>query len=348
MTFALKNVDNFGGTLGYNPDVPDELQILPSIPEPRHGKVRRVINGVIAPNRLAPVEPFVSELAENLLEKVIGVGPIDIVPAVVDPIPTEAMAFVFGIPREDAARFGQMSDELLANQFKLSGKGGIGGVHPEFTGYVERLVASRREMDDPPDDVVTRLLEADLDGQPLSDMAVRTQMMMLILAGNETTRNLLGNCFHTLARCPDVFAAIKRDPEVINVVIEESLRVDAPVQMLFRTCMKPITMDTTDLVERDSVQLCLGSANRDAAHYEEPDEFRLDRENPRDHLSFGVGPHVCPGAMLARMEVRVVLEHLARMAESITLVPETTTTYNPVFFARGVKSLWVELEPARA
>jgi cytochrome P450 len=342
---ALKNVDSFGGTLGYNPELPDDVQILPSIPEPRHGKVRRVISGVIAPHRLAPVEPFVAALSEQLLSKIIGLGPVDLVPSLVDPIPTEAMAFVFGIPREDAARFGQMSDEFLEAQFRIVDSG-IGAVHPEFTRYVEALIAARKDETDPPDDVITRLLRADLDGEPLSDVAVRTQMMMLIMAGNETTRNLLGNTLLTLARCPDVFAAMKRDPAVVDVIIEESLRFDAPVQMLFRTCMRPTTLDTTDLAERDQVQLCLGSANRDSGHYESPDEFRIDRENPRDHLSFGIGPHVCPGATLARMEVRIVLEHLAKMVESIRFLPEPPPTFNPTFFACGVKSLWVELHPA--
>jgi hypothetical protein len=163
---------------------------------------------VIAPHRLASVEPFVAELSEQLLTKIVGVGPVDLVPTLVDPIPTEAMAFVFGIPREDAARFGQMSDEFLEAQYRIV-DAGISAVHPEFTRYVEALIADRRNEVSPPDDVITRLLEADLDGEPLSDRAVRTQMMMLIMAGNETTRNLLGNALFTLARCPDVFAAMK-------------------------------------------------------------------------------------------------------------------------------------------
>ena len=344
VSFALKNVETFGGTLGYNPDLPPDEQILPSIPEPRHGKVRRVINGVIAPHRLAPVAPFVSALSEQLLQKIIGVGPVDLVPTLVDPIPTEAMAFVFGIPREEAARFGEMSDEFLERQFRIV-HSGIGAVHPEFTRYVEALIADRKNESEPPDDVVTRLLHADLDGEPLSDVAVRTQMMMLIMAGNETTRNLLGNSLLTLARRPDVFAAMKRDLAMVDVVIEESLRIDAPVQMLFRTCMRQTTLDTTQLAESEQVQLCLGSANRDNRHYESPDEFRIDRVNPRDHLSFGLGPHVCPGAQLARMEVRVVLEHFARLVESITFLPEPPPTFNPTFFSRGVKCLWVELHP---
>ena len=343
VTHALRNVSVFGGTLGYNPSIPPDEQILPSIPEPRHGLVRRVINGVIAPHRLKPVEPYVRNLTRLLLADIVGGGPVDIVPALVDPVPTRVMAFVFGIPEKDADRFGQMSDELLANQYRLVGSG-IGGVHPEFTGYVEALIAARRKLDDPPDDVITRLLQADLDGEPLSDTAVRTQMMMLILAGNETTRNLLGNVVYSLARDPELFRALKKDPAIASSIIEESLRVDAPVQLLFRTCLQPTTLDVTDLVVSDQVMLCLGSANRDSTQFEDPDEFRVDRANQRDHLAFGVGPHVCPGATLARMEVRIVLEELCDAVASIRLLPDRTPAFNQVFFARGVRSLWVEVE----
>ena len=344
VSFALKNVDSFGGTLGYNPELPDDVQILPSIPEPRHGKVRRVISGVIAPHRLAPVEPFVAALSEQLLSKIIGLGPVDLVPSLVDPIPTEAMAFVFGIPREDAARFGQMSDEFLEAQFRIVDSG-IGAVHPEFTRYVEALIAARKDETDPPDDVITRLLRADLDGEPLSDVAVRTQMMMLIMAGNETTRNLLGNTLLTLARCPDVFAAMN----AIRQWSTSLLRSHCGSMHLFRCCFERVcdrthlTRLTSPRETRYSSALARPIATADTTSRLTNSESTGE---PRDHLSFGIGPHVCPGATLARMEVRIVLEHLAKMVESIRFLPEPPPTYNPTFFACGVKSLWVELYPA--
>ena len=343
---VLRNVDVFGGTFGYDASKPEEEQLLPSIPEPRHGAVRRVINGVIAQHRLAPVEVYVRNMVGSILDDVVGVGPVDLVPALVDPVPTHAMAFTFGIPEQDAPAFGRMSDELLERQFELAGVD-IGGVHRELTRYVEALVADRRATAEPPDDVITRLIQADIEGEPLSDVAVRTQMMMLILAGNETTRNLLGNLCYSLARAPELYAELRRDPGTIaGALIEESLRIDAPVQLLFRTCMAPATIGTTELAPPEVVQLCLGSANRDSAKFDDPDEFRLDRPNPRDHLAFGTGPHVCPGATLARMEVRVVLEELAQRVGAIRLVPEHRTEFNQVFFARGMRHLWVELDPA--
>ena len=172
-------------------------------------------------------------------------------------------------------------------------------------------------------------------------------MMMLIIAGNETTRNLLGNVVHTLASCPHLFEALRADPEVADAIIEESLRRDSPVQLLFRTCDRATTLDATPLQPSDRVMLCVGSANRDDTRFDAPDEFRIDRTNPRDHLAFGTGPHVCPGATLARLEVRLALRALAAAVGSIRLVEEREPTFNEVFWARGVRSLWVELSPAR-
>ena len=339
---ALRDVDTFVGSLG-NADLPPDEQILQWIPEPRHGKLRRVVNAVIAPHRLAPVEAFVTTLADELLAAIVGKGPVDLVPTFVDPLPTRTIAHVFGIPEQDAARFGEMSDEFLAQQSALLNNT-IGAVHPEFTAYVEALVASRRALTHRPDDVITRLIEADIDGEPLTDASIRTQMMMLIIAGNETTRNLLGNLLYTLATQPDLYAALRADATLTDAVIEESLRRDSPVQLLFRTCDHQTTLDETALAPSDRVMLCVGSANRDERHFDDADAFRIDRPNPRDHLAFGTGPHICPGASLARMEARLALRAFTETVAAIELVAEPT--FNPVFWARGVRSLAVELSPA--
>lgn len=343
---VLREVWDFGGSMGYNPDLPEEEQILPSIPEPRHGMIRRVINGVIAPHRLKPVEPYVRDLTRRTLDEIVTGEPVDVVPALVDPIPARAMTFTFGIPERDADRFRRMSDEMVENQTAMMTTG-IGGLHPEFSRYVDEIIAERRRMADRPDDVLTRLIEADIEGEPLSPVAVRTQMMILILAGNETTRNLLGNLLYSLARSPELFAELRRDPgTAAEAIVEESLRLDAPVQSLFRTCMKPTAVAGTELEPGATVQLCLGSANRDGSRFTDADEFRIDRPNPRDHLSFGTGPHICPGATLARMEARVVLEELAARVGAIRLAPEQAPAFHEFFVARGLRHLWLQLDPA--
>jgi len=343
---VLRQIWDFGGSMGYNPDLPEEEQILPSIPEPRHGRIRRVINGVIAPGRLKPVEPYVRDLTRQILTEIVTGKTVDVVAALVDPIPVRAMTFTFGIPEGDADRFRRMSDEMVENSTEVMTTG-IGGLHPEFSSYVDELVAERRRITVRPNDVLTRLIEADIEGEPLSPIAVRTQMMILILAGNETTRNLLGNLLYSLARAPELVAELRRDPTTVaDAIVQESLRLDAPVQSLFRTCLKPTTVGDTGLDAGNVVQVCLGSANRDSTKFDDPDEFRIDRANQRDHLSFGSGPHICPGATLARMEGRIVLEELADRVSAIRLAPDQPPEFSQFFVARGLKHLWLQLEPA--
>jgi cytochrome P450 len=288
----------------------------------------------------------VRDLTQEILSGIVTGEAVDVVPTLVDVVPTRAMTFTFGIPESDAARFGRMSDEMVERQVRVV-ENGLGGIHPEFTGYVDRIVADRRRVADPPDDLITRLMEAEIDGEPLSDTAIRTQLMILILAGNETTRNLLGNLVYSLARAPELFAELRRDPSTVaDALVDESLRFDAPVQMLFRTCMRPTAIGDTELDEGQVNMLCLGSANRDSAMFDDPDEFRLGRPNVRDHLAFGVGPHVCPGATLARMEARIVLEELADRVAAIRLAPGREPEFGSFFVTKGLNHLWLELDPA--
>lgn len=344
---VLRHVDVFVGSLGSVDELPPDEQILQWIPEPRHGKVRRVINGVIALHRLKGVEPFLRQLARDLLGSALAQpGPVDLVPVYVDPIPTRTLAHLFGVPAADAELFRRLTDEFLSRQQTLASGKSVGQVHPELAAYVDGLIAARRTMERPPDDLIGRFIEADVGGEALTDAAIRTQMIMLIIAGNETTRNLLGNIVATLATTPGLFDRLRSDPSLVDAVVEESLRHDAPVQMLFRTCAHDTSIGATAVQGGDPVVVCLGAANHDEAHYVEPEAFDIDRDGARDHLAFGIGPHVCPGASLARLEGRIATEELVAAVAEIRLAPGAEITWNPVFWARGVRSLPVELVPA--
>jgi cytochrome P450 len=209
------------------------------------------------------------------------------------------------------------------------------------------LIDDRRAMADPPDDVVTRFINTDVDGEYLSDRAVRTQIMFLIVAGNETTRNLIGNCLYVLATRPDLLAAIQEDPARIPAFVEESLRLDAPVQVLARAVLAETEIEGHRLCEGDRVVFGVASANRDEAVYGDPTEFRLDRARMREHLAFGSGPHVCPGASLARLEAIAVVESLAPRVRAIRLADDYAPDPNPVFWANGHRSLRVVVTPTR-
>ncbi len=169
--------------------------------------------------------------------------------------------------------------------------------------------------------------------------------MFLIVAGNETTRNLIGNCLYTLATRPDLYERVRADATLLPPLVEESLRIDAPVQVLARAVLADTEIGGCPLHEGDRVVFGLASANRDEAVHETPSEFRLDRPRPCDHLAFGAGPHVCPGASLARLETLAVLEELCVRVRVFRLVDGFVAEPNPVFWANGHRTLPVELTP---
>jgi cytochrome P450 len=168
--------------------------------------------------------------------------------------------------------------------------------------------------------------------------------MFLIIAGNETTRNLIGNCVYRLASDLALQEQLRRDPALVPALIEETLRLDAPVQLLARTCTSPLELAGVPIAAGERVVFQLASANRDEACFAEPDTFRLARRNARDHVGFGAGAHVCPGAWLARMETRVVLETLFERTAKLALAPGYAWDPNPVFWASGPRTLRVTLE----
>ena len=171
--------------------------------------------------------------------------------------------------------------------------------------------------------------------------------MFLIVAGNETTRNLIGNCLHALATAPDLYRRLRADRALVATFVEESLRLDSPVQVLARAVLEDTEIEGCPLRTGDRVVFGLASANRDEAVYDEPRSIRLDRRRAREHLAFGAGPHVCPGASLARLEAAAVVEELCERVESLRLADGFVAQPNPVFWALGHRSLPAVLVPAR-
>jgi len=345
---GLRDVDRFVGSFMDTSTLPDEETPISAIPEPRHGPVRRVINTVVAAHRTAQAEPFIRDLCARLVDDAVATaaaaGTVDLVPAVVDPLPATVIAYMLGAPMEDVDQFARWSDELLENQAGGESRG-LYDTHPEFGAYIQAMIDERRAHPDPPDDVITRFMTSEVDGQPLSDRAICTQTMFLIIAGNETTRNLIGNCFHTLAADPSLFAAVRADPARAATLVEESLRHDSPIQVLARAVLDDTRVSDVELHPGDRVVFGVASANRDETRYEHPAEFRMDRPKPRDHLAFGTGPHVCPGASLARLEALVAVETLCDRAARLALLDGFVPVPNPVFWALGHRSLPVTLTP---
>ncbi len=344
---GLHDVAKFVGSFMDTSALDDDDVMISAIPEPRHGRIRRVINTVVAAHRTMQNEPFIRERARELVTRAVDraqAGTVDLVD-VFDPLPSIVIAHMLGVPAEYEDRFRVWSDELLVAQ-NAGAAGALSDAHPEFARFVQGLIDDHRAMDDPPDDVITRFINTDVDGEYLSNQAIRTQTMFLIVAGNETTRNLIGNCLYVLATRPDLFEQVRAERDRIPPFVEESLRLDAPVQVLARAVLDETEIEGCPLHAGDRVVFGLASANRDEAAYVDPTEFRLDRTRMRDHLAFGAGPHVCPGASLARLEAAAVVEELCERVSSLRLVDDYLPDPNPVFWANGHRSLPAVLTPS--
>jgi cytochrome P450 len=326
--------------------VPDEEQLVSEIPEPRHGQIRRISNSAIAAHRIGRVEPFCFELCNELLDTILASpDPVDLVAEYVMPVPNNVIAHLLGAPSEDFRRWAAWSDEVVQGTYPTKNRNdrgeGLAGAHPEFVDYVDALIADRRR--EPTDDFISRLISTEIDGRRLTDIEARTQLVFLFISGNETTRHLIGNMLWRMANDPLLLSTLAADRSLVSNAIEETLRLDPPVKFLMRNCMLDTEIDDVHISVGDKVAFGLGSANRDAGHFDDPDGFRLDRPDSRGHMSFGGGPHVCPGAALARLEARVAIEvFLDRVGEASPTAP---TEYDavPVFWAHGPASLPVRL-----
>lgn len=301
---ATKDVDTFQASFR-EPGVvvPPEEQLISEIPEPRHSEIRRVVNSAIAQHRLGRIEGFVVELCHSLIGPIVERGGGDLVAEYVTPIPATVIAHLLGVDPADHDRFAEWSDLVVQSTYATKNRRedgvdgeGLAGVAPEFTAYLDDMITNRRRMPDPPDDFVTRLLHTEVDGVRLTDLEMRTQLAFLLMSGNETTRHLIGNLLETVCADQELFARLRTDPALVPVAVEESLRHDPPIHVLLRDCLRACTIAGTEIPAGVKVAFGLASANRDTATFSAPDEFRLDRPRPKDHLAFGGGPHVCPGA----------------------------------------------------
>jgi cytochrome P450 len=205
-------------------------------------------------------------------------------------------------------------------------------------------VAARRA--EPRDDFVTRLLESEVDGRVLTDVEARTQLVFLFISGNETTRHLIANLLWTIANDRAIFDRLRAEPDLVPIAVEESLRLDPPIRFLLRNCMEDRDLHGEHLCPGDKVAFGLLSANRDESVFDDPHAFRLDRPDPRAHLAFGGGPHVCPGASLARLEARIALSVFLDRVSDVELVHPGRYDEVPVAWAHGPRQLLATLSPA--
>ncbi len=299
-------------------DIPADELFLSEVEEPRHGQIRRLYNSCFARHRLNDLGSFIENSCNHLLDRLFARedGIADLHVGYAMPIPSLALAQLMGLPAEAAAKFMEFALDGTLMQRGVT-PGVAAGGPPIQQYFAEHLARRRRDGNTGARDVYQALIDAEIEGAPLSDQEIVTQLQFMVMAGVHTTRTLLTHLVHRLLFDPGLYQTLRADPSLVPNYVEESLRHDSPVQATSRRCTRDFELGDVKIAQGDWLEVGLGSANRDERAYEDPEVFRLDRDDPRDHLAFGAGSHICPGSALARIEaqtcVRVLLERTAAL-----------------------------------
>jgi cytochrome P450 len=278
---------------------------------PRHSVLRALLARAFTPAAMEAMRPAIVELAQALVAAIPAGGEVDIVAALTAPLPVAVIAGMMGVSAERHADFKRWSNAIVGIQETPLDPRRIADLL-ELRSYFAGVAAERRTA--PGEDLVSALTKAREQGDTLSDEQVVGFCMLLMLAGNETTTNLLGNLLDRLADAPAAWAALRADPARIEGVIEESLRLDSPAQLVIRRATEDVTVGGRTIRTGENVVVYLAACNRDPARWNDAAAFEIEREIGR-HLAFGHGVHTCIGAPLARMEAKAAMEALvARFA----------------------------------
>ncbi|MBM9620326.1 cytochrome P450 [Streptomyces zhihengii] len=308
---------------------------------PDHTRIRRLVTKAFTPRTVQRLEPVVRKLAAELVGDLVAAGGGDLVAAVAEPLPVAVIAEMLGVPEADRPLLRPWSADIC----------GMYELHPseetarravraslEFSAYLRELIAERRGA--PGEDLVSALILAHEEEDRLSEQEMISTCVLLLNAGHEATVNTTANGWRTLFHHPRQLAALRADPALLPTALEELMRFDTPLQLFERWVLDDIEIDGTLVPRGSELALLFGSANRDGARFENPDELDLARpDNP--HISFGAGIHYCLGAPLARLELAASFGELLRRAPGLRLVREPE--WKPGFVIRGLKELLVEV-----
>ncbi len=316
---------------------------------PQHSRLRSLVNKAFTPRIVQRLEPRMHEVARELLSAALEAGEVDLVEALAYPLPVVAIAEIIGIPPEDRERFKAWSDQAVASL----GLAFLAGLDPERVRRQRRLLDEMRSYfvplaeerkRRPREDLLTGLVQAEHEGSRLSYEEMLGMLVLLLVAGNETTTNLIGNAALELLERPELEQEVRAEPGLVPSLVEEVLRFSSPVQFAPRLCTRSVELHGVE-IERGNIALCwIGSANRDEKVFERPDAFDL-RRGKSPHLAFGFGAHYCLGANLARLEAQVAIEALLARTHHFERTDDAPLPLHPSPVFRAVTKLPVRLAP---
>lgn len=326
--------------------------VLGSTDNPDHIRHRRVLQPAFMPRQIAALETHVREICSTMLDEVLPLGAGDIVDLFAFPFPALVVAELFGVPEGDRDTFKNWSSAVT----NALGGGDMNAYEEATKGlwaYIDTQVDSRGAVldasgwkpgdGDPlgtliPDDVMSRLLMGERDGD-LTRREVERLGHQLLVAGHETTAGLIGTMLRRLCLQPELADALRADPSLMELAVEEAVRYESPAQGLFRTNAEDTVVGGVEIAAGTKMQVLFASANRDPERWDDPDTFRLDRdpEDLRKHIGFGFGVHFCIGAPIARVATKVAVGEFLRRTSSFEMTGDAVGT--PPFILRGLSQL---------
>ncbi|TBL34158.1 cytochrome P450 [Verrucosispora sp. SN26_14.1] len=318
-------------------DLEQARQLLVNMDAPQHSRIRRLVTSVFTPRAVRALHDSVAAHAHDLVRRAVAADECDVVADLAAELPLLVLADLLGLPREDRHLLYRWSNNLVGFDDPEYGGGDVEAYRTTFVEafqYALTVAGERRRS--PRDDLMTLLATSEVDGRRLTDREFCSFWLLLVVAGNETTRHLISGGVSALLAAPAQRDRLARDPSLLPSATEELLRWVTPIMQFRRTATEDTELCGRAVAEGDKVVLWYVSANRDGAVFDDPDVLRLDR-NPNPHLSFGMGPHFCLGAHLARLEAQAMLRELVPHLGRFELTgPAVRLESN---FVNGLKSL---------
>src|SRR5271168_1913272 len=342
---AERAPDLFSNADGIRPDSPAVPMII-AMDDPEHLVRRKLVNAGFTRKRVKDKEHSIGALCDALIDAVCEKGECDFVWDIAAPLPMAVIGDMLGVPPQDREMFLRWSDEMvtfLSSTVAAEDLQIPAAAMAAYAEYMAKMIAERRA--EPTDDLVSVLVYAEEDGQKLSDDQIVTEVLLLLIGGDETTRHTLSGGTAQLLRHPEQHQRLVDDSTLLPSAIEEMLRWTAPVKNMARTITSDIDFHGTQLKQGEKAILLFESANFDEAVFGDPDTFRIDR-HPNNHLAFGFGTHFCLGNQLARLELSMMQTRLLQRLPDMRLASEDPLPLRPANFVSGLESMPVTFTPS--
>jgi cytochrome P450 len=325
----------------------DEASRVPSmlrLDPPDHTRLRSLVSRAFTPRAVESLRPRVEHIVDELLDEAAASGgPIDVIEALAYPLPVIVIAEMLGIPPEDRDQFKEWSDAVagqlgFSDDYTKARRAAFAS--RELRAYLQGVVEERRR--EPREDLLSALVAAEQAGDKLTLEEVYSTTELLLVAGNETTTNLIGNGLLALLGNPDQLDTLRREPDLMQDAVEELLRYDSPVQATSRNATEDTELGGVQIKRHQEVMLFIGAANRDPAQCRDPERLDVRRKDVR-HLSFGHGIHFCLGSPLARLEAPIALNALIQRFPDLRLSSRDKPVWGDNFVLHGLRRLPVEV-----